>query len=69
MKRYRYIGDPERLSLCEYHKNGQYPVCNNGTCPGMIDGDCRFYSDTPMQMYLHLFEEINTQGEDVNAKP
>lgn len=43
-RKYQYIGDMSRVTPCELNGKRNAPACDDGSCPGRVDGKCRFHS-------------------------
>jgi len=47
VRKYWYIGDPSRVTPCHNLGTDNAPACDDGSCPGEIDGYCRFLNGEP----------------------
>ena len=64
MTRYKYIGKPEFVTECEFLNDGanKDDMCNNGCCPGFVNGDCPFTGgDKLIEDYEEYFEIIEEE--------
>jgi hypothetical protein len=61
---WKYIGEASRVTPCEYindtkeTSDGVGSACNNGSCPGKIDGRCVFTYGEPILAYRDQFHKV-----------
>ena len=63
---YKYIGDPDIISLCE--SAGKIPklfwsCCECAWCPGKINEECPFWQGVPREGYEKYFERVINVGD------